>query len=58
MRGAAPVVGMLPSTSGNGYVILRCDGTVQSYGDAPNMGDARGLVGFSAIGIAGKLKPL
>jgi len=51
-------VAMLPSTTGNGYVMLRRDGSVFSYGDAPNLGGANGRVSGSAIGIAGKIKPL
>ncbi len=55
---AANAVAMLPTTTGNGYVILRSDGRVDGYGDAVNMGGANGLLGGSAIGISGKLKPL
>jgi hypothetical protein len=49
---------MLPSTTGSGYVLLRSDGTVLAFGDAPNLGGANGRLGARAVGIAGKLKPL
>ena len=48
---------MLPSTTGFGYALLWSDGTVVTYGDAPNLGSARGLIAANAIGIAGVLKP-
>ena len=49
---------MLPSTTGKGYVILRSDGRVSAFGDAPDLGDAAGQVFGRVIGMAGKLKPL
>jgi hypothetical protein len=54
----SPCVSMLATTSGNGYVMLRKDGSVSAFGDAPNLGNARGRLRTSAIGIAGRLKPL
>ena len=56
--GVAPFVSMLPSTTGNGYLMLRADGRVISAGDAPNLGDAFGEVLGRAVGIAGKLRPI
>jgi hypothetical protein len=48
---------MLPSTTGNGYLMLRQDGRIVTFGDAPNLGDSGGQVFGRAVGIAGKLKP-
>jgi hypothetical protein len=49
---------MLPSTTGKGYVMLRQDGGLTVFGDAPDLGDAAGKVFGRAIGIAGRLNPL
>jgi hypothetical protein len=49
---------MLQSSTGEGYVLLRKDGDVEAFGDAPNFGGANGKIPRStALGIAGKLKP-
>ena len=53
----SPCVAMLPTTTGKGYILLRRDGSIASYGDSPNLGGARGKIA-NAIGIAGRLKPL
>ena len=49
---------MLPTTTGNGYVMLRRDGSVGAFGDAPNLGGANGIIHSNAVGIAGRIKPL
>jgi hypothetical protein len=48
---------MLPTTTGGGYVLLRRDGSVWAFGDAPYLGGANPFFGSTAIGIAGRLKP-
>ena len=55
---AEPKFEDLGETPGNGYVILRRDGSLSAFGDAPNLGNAYGRVGAAAIGVAGRLKPL
>jgi hypothetical protein len=57
-RTTALCIGMLASTTGNGYVMLRRDGSIAAFGDAPNLGNAYGRVSGGAIGIAGFLKPV
>ena len=52
----APVVGIAPTKSGRGYVLLSSDGSVLPFGDAPFLGNAQGLV-TEAVGIAGLLEP-
>jgi len=54
----SPCVGMLPTTTGRGYVLLRADGSVWAFGDAVYLGGANGMLTSSAVGIAGRLKPL
>jgi hypothetical protein len=54
----SPVIAVLPTTTGNGYAMLRRDGSVGVFGDAPNLGTGVGLVGGDAVGIVGKFKPL
>ena len=49
---------MLPTTTGRGYVLLRADGSVWAFGDAVYLGGANGMLTSSAVGIAGRLKPL
>ena len=46
------------STSGRGYALLLADGSVLPYGDVPNLGGAKGRIFGSAIGFAGRFKPL
>jgi hypothetical protein len=37
---SAPIIGMAPSTDGNGYYMLSSPGSVDSFGDAPYLGGA------------------
>jgi hypothetical protein len=55
---SSPCVGMGASTSGRGYALLLADGSVLPYGDVPNLGGAKGRIFGSAIGFAGRFKPL
>jgi hypothetical protein len=38
-----PIVGMAPTTDGNGYWLVASDGGVFAYGDARPLGDSAGL---------------
>ena len=58
LRSPSPFVSMLPSTTGKGYLMLRADGRVAAFGDAPSLGDSAGRAFGRAVGIAGRLKPI
>ncbi len=47
----APVVGMVPSTSGAGYFMLASDGGVFTFGDAQFEGSCPGIGGCSGAGV-------
>ena len=53
----SPCVGMLPTTTGRGYVLLRADGSIWAFGDSQYLGGANGALTSNAVGIAGTLKP-
>ena len=55
IRLAAPIVGMLPTPSGNGYWLASADGGVFAFGDAPFLGSAvhRAPGAAPIVGIAG-----
>jgi surface antigen len=48
----APVVGMVPSTDGNGYFMVAADGGVFSFGDATYEGSCPGLGGCFGPAVA------
>jgi YVTN family beta-propeller protein len=50
----APIVGMVPSQSGNGYFMVASDGGVFAFGDAQFEGSCPGIGGCSgaAVGVA------
>jgi hypothetical protein len=55
---ASSCVGIGASTTGRGYALLLADGSVLPYGDVPYLGGANGRMFGSAVGIAGRFKPL
>jgi hypothetical protein len=55
---SSPCVSIGASTTGRGYALLLADGSVLPYGDVPYLGGAHGRIFGSAVGMAGRLKPL
>ena len=49
---AAPIVGIVPSTDGNGYLMVASDGGVFAFGDAQFAGSCPGVGGCSGAGVA------
>jgi len=48
----APIVGMVPSTDGNGYFMVASDGGVFAFGDARFEGSCPGIGGCSGAAVA------
>ncbi len=48
----APIVGMVPSTDGNGYFMVASDGGVFAFGDAHFAGSCPGMGGCSGAAVA------
>ena len=48
----APIVGMVPSTDGNGYFMVASDGGVFAFGDAHFAGSCPGIGGCSGAAVA------
>ncbi len=49
---AAPIVGMVPSSSGNGYFMVASDGGVFAFGDARFAGSCPGIGGCAGAAVA------
>jgi hypothetical protein len=52
----APIVSIMATTTGNGYMLLARDGGLFAFGDAPFFGSAAGRL-TEAVGLAGRLRP-